>query len=116
MILMFGTYLVFGMNEMLFPGSRMKKIRNGIPFACGAQFWITQMNESSKLSQNSLMRRCFISHVTSVAASSFQKRCFSLNPLRTSSDLSQTSHCNIKGLSVSEVMRIENMITQVKFY
>ena len=28
------------------------------------------------------------------------------------SDLSQTSHCNIKGLSVSEVMRIENMITQ----
>ena len=32
------------------------------------------------------------------------------------SDLSQTSHCNIKGLSVSEVMRIENMITQVKFY
>ena len=30
-------------------------------------------------------------------------------------DLSQTSHCNIKGLSVSEVMRIENMITQVKF-
>ena len=36
-----------------------------------------------------------------------------LNP---NSDLSQTSHCNIKGLSVSEVMRIENMITQVKFY
>ena len=32
------------------------------------------------------------------------------------SDLSQTSHCNIKGLSVREVMRIENMITQVKFY
>ena len=32
------------------------------------------------------------------------------------SDLSQTSHCNIKGLSVSEVMRIENMITQVQFY
>ena len=35
---------------------------------------------------------------------------------RPSSDLSQTSHCNIKGLSVSKVMRIENMITQVKFY
>ena len=41
---------------------------------------------------------------------------YRFNPLRPSSDLSQTSHCNIKGLSVSEVMRIENMITQVKFY
>ena len=39
-----------------------------------------------------------------------------INPLRPNSDLSQTSHCNIKGVSVSEVMRIENMITQVKFY
>ena len=39
-----------------------------------------------------------------------------INPLRPNSDLSQTSHCNIKGLSVSELMRIENMITQVKFY
>ena len=39
-----------------------------------------------------------------------------VNPLRPNSDLSQTSHCNIKGLSVSVVMRIENMITQVKFY
>ena len=38
------------------------------------------------------------------------------NPLRPNSDLSQTSHCNIMGLSVSEVMRIENMITQVKFF
>ena len=38
-----------------------------------------------------------------------------LNPLRPNRDLSQTSHCNIKGLSVSEVMRIENMVTQVKF-
>ena len=41
--------------------------------------------------------------------------CF-INPLRPNNDLSQTSHCNIKGLSVSEVMRIENMITSVKFY
>ena len=41
---------------------------------------------------------------------------YSLNPLRPSSDPSQTSHCNIKGLSVSQVMRIEYMITQVKFY
>ena len=39
-----------------------------------------------------------------------------VDPLRPNSDLSQTSHCNIKGLSVREVMRIENMITQVKFY
>ena len=38
------------------------------------------------------------------------------NPLRPKSDLSQTPHCNIKSLSVSEVMRIEKMITQVKFY
>ena len=39
-----------------------------------------------------------------------------LNTLRPNNDLSQTSHCNIKGLSVSEAMGIENMITQVKFY
>ena len=39
-----------------------------------------------------------------------------LNPLRPNNDPSQTSHCNIKGVSVSEVMRIKNMITQVKFY
>ena len=38
------------------------------------------------------------------------------NPLGPNNDLTQTSHCNIKGLSVSEVMRIENMITQVQFY
>ena len=37
-------------------------------------------------------------------------------PLRPNNDESQTSHWNIKGLSVNEVMRIENMITQVKFY
>ena len=39
-----------------------------------------------------------------------------VNPSRPNNDLSQTSHCNIKGVSVNEVMRIENMITQVKFY
>ena len=38
------------------------------------------------------------------------------NPLRPNNDLSQTSHCNIKGVSVIEVMRIENKITPVKFY
>ena len=39
----------------------------------------------------------------------------SANPLRPNGDLSQTCHCNIKGLSVRKVMRIESMITQVKF-
>ena len=39
-----------------------------------------------------------------------------VNPLRPNNDPSQTSHCNIKALSVSEVMRIENMITQVQVY
>ena len=34
-------------------------------------------------------------------------------PLRPNSDLSQTSHYNIMGLSVREVVRIENMITQI---
>ena len=38
------------------------------------------------------------------------------NSLRPNNDASQTSHCNIRGLSVSEVMRIENMITQVQLY
>ena len=46
----------------------------------------------------------------------YTKRCACLNPFRPNSDLSQTSHCNIKRLSVSQVMRIENMITQVQFY
>ena len=36
--------------------------------------------------------------------------------IRPNSDLSQASHCNIKGLLVREVMRIDNMITQVTFY
>ena len=44
-----------------------------------------------------------------------EKKNYSFNPLRPNSDLSQTSHCNIKGLLVREVMRIEKMITQVKF-
>ena len=44
------------------------------------------------------------------------QRVLSFNPLGPNSDPSQTSHCNNKALSVSEVMRIENMITQVKFY
>ena len=36
--------------------------------------------------------------------------------LRKEATVSQISHCNIKGLSVTEVRRIENMITQVQFY
>ena len=40
----------------------------------------------------------------------------SVNPLRPNNDLSQTSHCNIKGLSIGEAMRIENKITPVKSY
>ena len=36
------------------------------------------------------------------------------NPISPNSDPSQISHCNIKSLSVREVMRIENMITQVR--
>ena len=39
-----------------------------------------------------------------------------VNPLRPNNDLRQTSHSNINGVSVSEVMRIENKITPVKFY
>ena len=50
-------------------------------------------------------------HQTSTCKTNSQ----SFNPLRPNSDPSQTSHCNIKGLTVSEVMRIENMIIQVKF-
>ena len=38
-----------------------------------------------------------------------------LNPLSPNSDPSSISPCNIKGLSVREIMRIENRITQVKF-
>ena len=30
------------------------------------------------------------------------------NPLRTKSDLNEIYHCNIKGLSIREIMRIEN--------
>ena len=38
-----------------------------------------------------------------------------INPLSPNSDLSEMSHCRIKGLSVREVARIENMIIEVKF-
>ena len=38
-----------------------------------------------------------------------------LDPSSPISDLSQISHCSIKGLPVREVVRIENMISQVKF-
>ena len=45
-----------------------------------------------------------------------ERELLSINPLRPNNDVSQTSHCNIKSVSVSEVMRIENMITQVHCY
>ena len=54
--------------------------------------------------------------VTSWLNSRTRRRKWVNNPLRPNNDESQTSHCNIKGVSVSEVMRIKNMITQVKFY
>ena len=37
-----------------------------------------------------------------------------VNPFSHNSDPSQISHCSIKGLSVREVMRAENIIAQVK--
>ena len=44
-----------------------------------------------------------------------QKVLFQLMRLNPLSDPSSISHYSIKGLSVREVMRIENMGTQVKF-
>ena len=43
------------------------------------------------------------------------RRTHCCNRLSLNSDLSQMSHCSIKGLSVGEGTTIENMITQVKF-
>ena len=60
-----------------------------------------------------LLRKLSSFGVTSNTAKWFESY---LNPLKPNSDLSQASHCHIKGLSVSEVIRIQNMITQVKFY
>ena len=37
------------------------------------------------------------------------------NPLRPKSDLNEIYHCNVKGLSVREIMRIENLNSEVKF-
>ena len=37
------------------------------------------------------------------------------NPLRPKSDLNEIYHCSVKGLSVIEIMRIENLISEVKF-
>ena len=61
--------------------------------------------------------RCGLRKVLTNVSNENRKNFVSLfNPLRPNSDPSQTSHCNIKGLSVKEGVRIENMITQVKFY
>ena len=67
----------------------------------GLENWRMEPHQRSKLSKR--LRKYRLSEAV-------------VNPLRPNSDLSQTSLCNIKGLSVSEVMRIENMITQVQFY
>ena len=56
-----------------------------------------------------VFHRCFNSFLETFAS-------VSINPSRPNSDPSQTSHCNIKGLSVSEVMGIKHMITRVQFY
>ena len=65
----------------------------------------------------SLLRRAKLVELFPVNTKEFEEVATSLlNPLRPNNDLSQTSHCNIKGVSVSEVMRIENKITPVKFY
>ena len=50
-------------------------------------------NDSNEQSKASMLRRCYT----------------------PKSGLSPISHCSIKGLSVRDVMRIENMTTQVKF-
>ena len=70
------------------------------------------LNRSKRLRWIESKRSCKVGPMLSVLVS----RRSAFNPLRPNSDLSETSHCNIKGLSVREVMRIENMITQVKFY
>ena len=38
-----------------------------------------------------------------------------LDRLSPNSDMTQISHCSTKGLLVTEVMRIENTLTQVQF-
>ena len=71
------------------------------------------MAEFSRQNENYVTKKNF--SLFTILVSRPQKR-DDFNPLRPNSDPSQTSHCNMNGLSVREVMRIENMITQVKFY
>ena len=70
------------------------------------------MNCKDKLVVEALLEQLNTAHNWKVSEISL----LIINPVRPNTDLSQTSHCNIKGLSVREVMRIENMITQVQFY
>ena len=92
--------------------------------ACGRNHVVSPWLK--KLTSFTMVRACWGSHVI---RKSFSWRSvlkhenivsgvtgLSINPLRPKNDESQTSHSNIKGVSVSEVMRIENMITQVQFY
>ena len=67
--------------------------------------WCREVNENHVIDFNQWARAYFDRDLRSY-----------INPLRPNSDLSETSHCNIKGLSVSEIVRIENMITQVQLY
>ena len=71
---------------------------------------------ANAVSKTDIVNGDFISLCFCLEQKLSKKRLYCFNPLRPNSDLTQTSHCTIKGLSVSEVMRIENMITQVKFY
>ena len=78
-------------------------IMQSMQLQCEAQKRISLQRESKSRPSRCRVILCQLSYVN-------------VNPLRPNSDLSQTSHCNIKSLSVREVMRIENMITQVQFY
>ena len=71
---------------------------------------------SVKTGQNAGAQATEIAHVKVLKRQILFAEILIINPLRPNNDESQTSHCNIKGLSVSEVMRTENMITQVQFY
>ena len=75
-----------------------------------AYVWKKKYEKSRKV-----IKYCIFFHIILGSDKQNWTECL-FNPLRPNNDVSQTSHCNIKGVSISEVMRIENMITQVQFY
>ena len=77
---------------------------------CSVMFEIEGLKEQEIVYQVAII---LFKPMSRVSGSVIYYSCF--NPLRPNSDLSQTSHCNIKDLSVCEVMRIENMVPQVQF-